>query len=143
MRRDAAWFRRSGGAYVKSYAKKGARQLRGGQVGAGGRSQKDKSYQQDYGEIPSSLRTFQSTRTVHELAELDRHLDKLELQVVNNRGFWADPRTVEIWAVGQVLHIKAAGGCKLSPNTRRRPRSHRSLRKKESGSVAALRRIPA
>jgi hypothetical protein len=56
-RRDLAWFGEKAGAYVGGYAKKFG----------------EKDYQQNYDDVPSTLRTFMCQRLDHDASELAKH----------------------------------------------------------------------
>jgi hypothetical protein len=92
-----AWFADQAGGYVKAYAKK-----RG-----------NKAYQQEYENLPRELRTFESNRLEHQVAELDEHLDKFEVVCTAGPGapFWQQLES--LWIIGHWTHTTEGRWCTL------------------------------
>jgi hypothetical protein len=123
-RETGRWFRRRGGRYVKAYAKKPRPSIKTGNgpaapaprsAAAGDRP--DKSYQQDYDELPREIRTFQCSRLAHFVQELDGHRERVEIAWIYD----PDPVTGRIatgWVLARVAHTSAPRGCSLRKKKR-------------------------
>jgi hypothetical protein len=100
------WFADRAGAYVKAYAKK-----RG-----------NKAYQQEYENLPRELRTFESNRLQHLVAELDQHLDRQEVICTAGAGapFWQQMES--LWLVSSWTHVTERRWCTLRGTCRTRRR---------------------
>jgi len=97
---DAAWMRRQGTDYVLSYAKK---------IG-------DKSYQQDYEAVPSTLRTFMTQRLGYGLTDLDEHRDRPLVQYVPESVHAGELVPEHLVIVGTARHCPSRTGCAVTPN---------------------------
>jgi len=101
---SASWFHRDAGNYAKQYAKK-----RGG-----------KAYQQEYDSLPRELRTFESNRLEHQVAELDQHVDKSEVICTAPPGAPWWQQLESLWIVGHWHHTTEGRWCTLGGSCRAR-----------------------
>jgi len=103
--RDGSWFRARGADYVKAYAKK---------MG-------EKAYQQDYSEVPSTIRTFACQRLQFTGELLDLHMDRQIWRYVPQGvylGVWTEA-VLELVANRNHLPPTSGGACRPPPGSQR------------------------
>jgi hypothetical protein len=101
--RPRSWFTERAGAYVGKYAKK---------IG-------NKSYQQDYSEVPREIRTFVTNRMAHTQAELREHESRWIVVHVPHHFFLREYVPEHVSIIGRREHVVHTH-CTL-PNVRPRP----------------------
>ena len=98
--RDWRWFAEKGGAYVRKYASD-KWQPRSASRGAG---VPDKSYQQEYDDLPREIRTWESSRRQYAEAELRQHMDAWDIVNTNPFAPWPIKR-LHWWCIARVRHV--------------------------------------
>ena len=107
--KDAAWVERDGTAYITGYAKK---------MG-------NKTYQQNYEDVPSSLRTFMSQRLEIAPKDLAKHLDRDDWRYVPAHTAGGQLLEEYLVLVGRIQHqVERNGYC--SAIDKRRPKRSRA-----------------
>lgn len=126
--RDETWFRRRGGRYVKEYAKakwkprndratdrRAGRSLQNMDLEADTGRRPDKSYQQDYDDLPRTIRTWECSRLSHTVREVATHIDRVELINTAPLGAPWPVRMRAWWIYERVQHrIPTRGWCNLA-----------------------------
>ena len=148
--KDAAWFTKRGGVYVKAYAKKWAvaqptatvagefetiNKEGGGFTRPGGPTNssvsdrrhqvaaqlRSKAYQQDYDNMPREIRTFECNQLEMLVKDLDAHLDRPDNVCIAPLSAPWPERIMHWWRIGTYAHVPHRGGCSIAVRTKKRP----------------------
>lgn len=138
--RTADWVFRSGGKYVRKYARAPNKFRPAGAppVIRGDEHQVDKSYQQDYNHMPREIRTYQHSLLPWPVDVVRQHMDRAEC--ISTEEPWASwELRSRSWYVVAVDHHTPEAGCRTLAHTRRRPRTvmHRGRLTRRGGRVVA------
>jgi len=142
--RTKQWFIARGGAYVKQYAKAPNKRRPAGDppVHGGDKHQVDKSYQQDYEQLPRSIRTYENNALSWYVDDIDQHRDR---SVLENRSS-APVGSIEwlkgFWLMQTLHHHPQPGTCTLR-RTQKRPRSVKVRGRFTRSRSGAIARHPA
>jgi hypothetical protein len=111
--RDRAWFIARAGDYVKAYAKEKWRPY----LNQGTPGRVDKSYQQDYDQLPREIRTWECARLSHRVREVMQHTDRVETVCTALSSAPWHVRARSYWIYERVRHAaKRPEWCTLSTN---------------------------
>lgn len=107
-----SWFTANAGRYVRNYAKK--RPLNSQSIP--GTVSGSKAYQQDYDQLPREIRTWESNRLAHRVAELLEHLDGGEIVCTAPPFAPRWERVHYYWLIARLRHTPPRSGCTLIKN---------------------------
>jgi len=121
--RDGAWWQRSAGGYVKKYAVDPSKR-EAVELGEGPPINRlrpvDKSYQQQYEQLPREIRTFQHNLLEHYMSAVDQHVDRpIIVNTAPPMAPWT-VRALNFWLAGVERHTVARWGCSLVLTKKRR-----------------------
>jgi hypothetical protein len=141
--RSRSWLLDAAGRYVKAYAKKPRKHDGGQQQQRRPNTLYGKEYQQAYDEMPREIRTFESNQLEHLVAELDLHLDRLEVVNIAPPGAPWHVRVESFWAFDRIEHVPAAGGCRIpTRHKKKRRRQTQQSGAASGGSGGSITRLP-
>jgi len=75
-------------------------------------------YQQRYELLPREIRTWESSRLAHKVAELDAHRDRPDIVCTTPSAPWST-KVLNFWQIGRILHVTPPGRCTLALNNHR------------------------